>query len=64
MIYELVGILGYLTFGEKVGLIRSANEKQSPDRLVQVPSNVMTAYHDSLFINICRAGIVIFILFR
>ena len=34
------------------------------DRTVQVPSNVMTAYHDSLFINICRAGIVIFILFR
>lgn len=45
MIYQLIGILGYLTFGDTV------------------PSNVMTGYHDSLFINICRAGIVIFILF-
>ncbi|CAD6571679.1 MAG: hypothetical protein CYPHOPRED_004545 [Cyphobasidiales sp. Tagirdzhanova-0007] len=45
LIYELIGVLAYLTFG------------------AEVPSNVMTAYHDSLFVNICRAGIVIFILF-
>lgn len=46
LIYEVIGVLGYLTFGEKV------------------PSNIMTAYHDSIFINICRAGIVILVLFR
>lgn len=45
VIYQLIGILGYLTFGETV------------------PSNIMTAYHDSELINICRAGIVILVLF-
>ncbi|KAK9895494.1 hypothetical protein P389DRAFT_205609 [Cystobasidium minutum MCA 4210] len=45
LIYELVGVLGYITFGENT------------------PPNILSAYHDTLFINICRFGIVLCVLF-
>lgn len=45
MIYEILGILGYLTFGSNVS------------------SNLISDYHNSMFIAICRLAISILVLF-
>lgn len=62
VIYETIGLLGYLTFGTDV---RQDYLYLTFAHLyfLQVASNILESYHNSALISICRLGIVIMVLF-
>ena len=61
VIYETIGLLGYLTFGTDVR--EDYLSLPFAHLYFQVASNILESYHNSALISICRLGIVIMVLF-